>query len=135
MKAQQKVLNSGKTEPPAAIEPESPEAHPRSRNPCSTDQGSRERTIYRYPAVLTFFFPQLSVLAADAKGQQPTTPTLPSLLGLRSDCKASFVLPRPPFKDASCIHVSLWEWLRPSAPPGIGGGGIPGQPPPSARAS
>lgn len=57
-------------------------------------------------------------MAGDAKGQQPITPTPPSLLGLKSDCKASFVLPWPPFKDASCIHMSLWEWLRPSAPPG-----------------
>lgn len=57
-------------------------------------------------------------MAGDAKGQQPTTPTPPSLLGLKSDCKASFVLPWPPFKDASCVHMSLWEWLRPSAPPG-----------------
>lgn len=67
------------------------------------------------------------MLAGDAKGQQPTTPTLPSLLGLKSDCKASFVLPRPPFKDASLIHVSLWEWLRPPAPPGTAPGeeGVP----------
>lgn len=56
MKALRKVLNSGKTEPPAAIEPESPEAHLRLRNPYSTDLGSRERTIYRNAAVLTFFF-------------------------------------------------------------------------------
>lgn len=39
MKALQKVLNSGETEPPAAIEPESPEAHPRSRNPWAAGKG------------------------------------------------------------------------------------------------
>lgn len=70
-------------------------------------------------------------MAADAKEQPPTTPTLASLLGLKSDCKASFVRPRPQVKDATPFHVSLCS----PQPCLMGGGGTPGQLPPSDRAS
>lgn len=115
MKALRKILNSGKTEPPAAIEPESPETHPRLRNPCSTDLGSRERTLYRYPAVSIFFFLNNQCWLQMPRDNNPLSPHCPVSWGSRVTAKPALCYPG----HHSRMHpASIWERLGPSAPPG-----------------